>query len=113
MSRRAFSGTGIPGVFVTTCAGVFFWEPMTLPDWGWMSALCATGTLGHYLVIRSYEVSDAGSLQPFSYLHPVFASILGIAFFGDELGIPVAAGSVIIISSGLYLIWRERLWRRP
>ena len=108
----SFFWTGIPGVFVTTCAGVFFWEPMTLPDWGWMSALCVTGTLGHYLVIRSYEVSDAGSLQPFSYLHPVFASILGIALFGDELEIPVAAGSVIIVSSGLYLIWRERLWRR-
>ena len=110
-AATSFFWTGIPGVVVTTCAGVFFWEPMTLPDWGWMSALCVTGTVGHYLVIRSYEVSEAGSLQPFAYLHPVFASVLGIALFGDELEFPVAAGSVIIVSSGLYLIWRERLWR--
>ena len=38
---------------------------MSPADWVWMAALCMTGALGHWLLIRCYEVAEASAVQPF------------------------------------------------
>ena len=38
--------------------------------------LCVTGALGHWLLIRCYEVAEASAVQPFAYLQLVFASVI-------------------------------------
>jgi drug/metabolite transporter (DMT)-like permease len=92
--------------------GIWFWEPMTPPDWAWMGALCVTGASGHWLLIRTYEVAEASAVQPFAYLQLVFASSLGIAVFGERLEWNVALGAGIVIAAGLFTLWRERARRR-
>ena len=81
---------------------------MTQTDWLWMAALCVTGATGHYLLIRCYEVAEANAVQPFAYLHLVFASALGIMIFGEVLELHVAIGAALIIASGLFTVWRSR-----
>ncbi len=44
---------------------------MTGPDWGWMAALCVTGALGHWTLIKCYELAEANAVQPFAYLQLV------------------------------------------
>ncbi len=43
--------------------------------------LCVTGALGHWLLIRCYEVAEASAVQPFAYLQLVFASAIGLRGF--------------------------------
>ena len=43
-------------------------------DWLWMAALCAMGVLGHFLLIKVYEVAEAGTVQPFAYFQLVFVA---------------------------------------
>jgi len=107
-TATSFFWTGTVGAVATSSVGAWFWEPMTMPDWGWMSLLCLTGALGHWLLIRTYEVAEASAVQPFAYLQLVFAAALGIGVFGETLEPNVALGALIVIAAGLFTLWRER-----
>ncbi len=101
--------TGTVGAVAMTCVGLWFWEPMSSADWAWMSALCITGVLGHWLLIRCYEVAEASAVQPFAYAQLVFAAAVGILVFGEDLRLNVITGVAIIVGAGLFTLWRERL----
>ena len=81
---------------------------MTPTDWAWMAALCVTGALGHYLLIRCYEVAEASAVQPFAYLQLPFASSIGILLFNEALRPNVAFGASLIVAAGLFTLWRAR-----
>lgn len=107
-AATSFFWTGTAGAVVTTCIGVWFWEPMTGPDWAWMATLCVTGATGHFLLIKTYEVAEASAVQPFAYLQLVFASALGLIVFGETLATNVIIGAGIVICAGLFTLWRAR-----
>jgi drug/metabolite transporter (DMT)-like permease len=73
-----------------------------------MAMLCVTGVLGHYMLIRAYEVAEASAIQPFAYLQLVFASILGITVFNEVLELHVAIGAAVVVLAGLFTLWRAR-----
>lgn len=108
-TATSFFWTGTVGAVFMTAIGVWFWEPMTVPDWGWMGALCVTGALGHWLLIRCYEVAEASAVQPFAYFQLVFGSAFGIFIFGETIATNVAIGTGVIIAAGLFTLWRERV----
>jgi drug/metabolite transporter (DMT)-like permease len=107
-AKTSFFWTGIVGAVFTTCVGVFFWEPMAQADWVWMTALCLTGVTGHFLLIKCYEVAEASGVQPFTYLHLVFVSIIAMTLFGETLQSTTLIGAAIVIAAGLYTWWREQ-----
>lgn len=107
-TATSFFWTGTTGAVAMTLVGIWFWEPMTPTDWGWMGALCLTGALGHWLLIRCYEVAEASAVQPFAYFQMVFAAFVGISLFGEDLAWNVALGAAIIVAAGLFTLWRER-----
>lgn len=110
-SATSFFWTGTAGAVVSSAVGIWFWENMTPPDWGWMALLCLTGAFGHWLLIRVYEVAEASAVQPFAYAQLVFASALGLLAFGESLRFNVALGTAIIVAAGLFTFWRERQQR--
>lgn len=63
-AATSFFYTGTAGAVVATLIGMWFWQPMTGSDWAWMGLLCMSGALGHYLMIRAYEVAEASAVQP-------------------------------------------------
>ncbi len=107
-TTTSFFWTGIAGAIGMTCAGIWFWEPMTPDDYMWMLVLCITGALGHYLLIKTYEVAEASAVQPFAYLQLVFGSAIGITVFSEDLRTNVAIGAVLVIFAGIFTFWRER-----
>lgn len=107
-AATSFFWTGVTGALVMTVVGAWSWQPMSPPDWAWMAALCVTGALGHYLLIRCYEVAEASAVQPFAYLQLVFASTIGLLIFGETLAWNVALGAGLVIASGLFTLWRSR-----
>lgn len=94
-----------------TAAGVWYWEPMISTDWIWMGMLCVTGATGHWMLIRCYEVAEASAVQPFAYFQLVFAASMGVLLFGETIRPNVALGVAIIVSAGLFTLWRERQQR--
>jgi len=104
----SFFWTGTVGAIAATAIGIWFWQPMTASDWGWMAALCVTGVSGHYLLIRTYEVAEASAVQPFAYFQLIFVSILAVTIFGEVIETPVLIGAAIIVAAGVFTFWRER-----
>ena len=76
-----------------------------------MATLCVTGVLGHWLLIRCYEVAEASAVQPFAYFQLVFAAMLGLVVFGESIRTNVAFGAALIVAAGLFTLWRERTQR--
>lgn len=107
-TATSFFWTGVTGAVVLTSVGLWFWEPMTGTDWLWMGALCMSGSLGHWLLIRCYEVAEASAVQPFAYFQMVCAAGVGILVFGEALQINVVIGAGIVVAAGLFTLWRER-----
>jgi drug/metabolite transporter (DMT)-like permease len=107
-AATSFFWTGLVGAFVMTIIGIGNWEPMSAPDYRWMAILCILGALGHYLLIKCFEVAEASSVQPFAYLQLVFASGIGMWFFGETLEMHVAVGAAIVVSAGLFTLWRAQ-----
>ncbi|MCP5037990.1 MAG: DMT family transporter [Rhodobacteraceae bacterium] len=107
-ATTSFFWTGIAGAVVMTAIGMWFWQPMTGPDWIWMAALCLTGVLGHWLLIKCYEVAEASVVQPFAYLQLVFVSVLGVLVFRESIGVNVVVGAGVVVAAGLFTLWRAR-----
>lgn len=107
-AATSFFWTGTVGAVAITLVGVWTWEPMTAPDWAWMAALCVSGAFGHFLLIKTYELAEASTVQPFAYLQLVFASALGIIVFGEALRANVAIGAGIVVLAGLFTLWRNQ-----
>jgi drug/metabolite transporter (DMT)-like permease len=112
-AATSFFWTGTVGAVAMTLVGVWFWEPMTAPDWGWMAVLCVTGAFGHWLLIKTYEVAEASAVQPFAYFQLVFAAAVGIAVFGEVLEPVVALGAAIVVGAGVFTLVRTRRVSAP
>ncbi len=110
-SATSFFYTGVWGMIFITPFGLYMWQPMTAPDWGWMAALCVTGALGHWFLIKCYEMAEASAVQPFAYMQLPFAATVGLVIFGEEMRTNVIIGAVLVVAAGLFTFWREHLKR--
>ena len=100
--------SGIIGAVLVTAIGLPNWEPMTGPDWVWMTIYALLAVLGNWLLIRCYEVAEAGSVQPFAYLQIVLVSVIGIVVYGEVLRTPVIIGGAIVVAAGLFALLHNR-----
>jgi drug/metabolite transporter (DMT)-like permease len=66
------------------------------------------GTVGHFLFILAFQSGPASGLTPFTYVHLVWATLVGWVFFGDFPDTWTFAGMAVITSSGLLIALHER-----
>jgi drug/metabolite transporter (DMT)-like permease len=89
----------------------------TTPAWSDMPMIVANGLsnmLGQYWWTRAIHLAPTSAVTPFQYLSLLWAMMFGYAWWGDEPTITLLIGSVIVVGSGLFLIWHEtRKRRRP
>ncbi len=105
----SFFWTAMSGFVFSTLIGVWHWESVTPTDWLLLGGLCISAIAAHWLLIRAYELAEASALQPFAYLQLVFVSIIGVAVFGETLTTNVVIGAAIVVSAGLFTLWRARV----
>ncbi len=108
----SFFWTGTVGAIATTCIGLWYWEPMSAPDWAWMAVLCCSAAAGHWCLIKSYEAAEASAVQPFAYLQLVVVSGIGLFLFGEVLRINVVIGGGLVVAAGLFTLWRQQVKAR-
>ncbi|WP_340107973.1 DMT family transporter [Pikeienuella sp. HZG-20] len=105
----SFYYTGVCGAVVVTLIGPWFWSSMTPIEILMMAALCCTGMIGHYLLIRAFEAAEASAIQPFAYFQTVFSSFIGVTVFSEVISPWTIAGGAIVIGAGVFAFWREHV----
>ena len=98
-------------IVATPALGLGFTTP---EGWHWLVfvALGLFGGCGHLLLISAFSHASASALAPFSYTQIIGSTILGYLLFDRLPDLWTVAGIAVIISSGLYLLHRERVLRR-
>lgn len=66
----------------------------------------------HMIVVQAFRMAPLSLLAPFQYFEIISATILGYALFGDFPTPSKWLGIGIIVASGLFIIWRERVQAR-
>ncbi|MCZ4353316.1 DMT family transporter [Roseovarius aestuarii] len=112
-AATSFFWTGTVAAVGMTAVGMWFWEPMVGSDWILMGILCMTGALGHFTLIKCYEIAEASAVQPFAYLQLAFVSVIGVVVFGETIRTNVAIGTTIVVAAGLFTLWRQRVVGDP
>ena len=107
-TMTSFFWTGIIGAIVMSVVGNSYWTTLESIDWAWLGLLCILACLAHYLLIKCYEVSEASSLQPFAYLQLLFATMIGLWIFSENLETHLVIGALLVVLAGLFAFWRER-----
>lgn len=80
----------------------------TLMEWQLLALLGIIATTGHVLVVLAYSRASVAVLAPFQYLEIVSATTLGFLIFNDLPDPLTWVGIAIIVSSGLFVFYRER-----
>ena len=106
--ETSFFWTGLVGIIAMTGVGVWFWEQPNAIDWLWILLLCIFSTLGHFLLIKSYDLAAVSRVQPFSYFHLIFISFIGFLMFGEPLTLNIILGSIIVICAGIFTLKRQK-----
>ncbi|MBL8906859.1 MAG: DMT family transporter [Rhizobiales bacterium] len=101
--------TNAIGMVLISIAVLFVWQTPTLEQWGLFVLLAVFATVGHYLIVRSFDFAEASTLAPFSYTEIIMAVIGGWWFFGDFPDKWTFVGVAILIASAIYMSHRERL----
>jgi len=79
-----------------------------------MVALAGVGNgIAQFWWTRSLSLAPPSAVVPFNYLSLVWAMILSFAVWRDVPTPGLLVGSAIVVASGLYILWRERVRRRP
>jgi drug/metabolite transporter (DMT)-like permease len=87
----------------------FFWTPPAPWQWGLLVLAGALATSGHYMLIVAHRYAPASLLSSFVYSQLVGVVILGYVVFGDVPDAYTLTGAAIVVSSGLYILHRERI----
>ncbi|MCJ7997912.1 DMT family transporter [Rhizobium cremeum] len=84
---------------------------ISLPQsWLGLLLLVLLGTISgyiHLLVVRAFRMAPLSVLAPFQYFEIIAATIFGYWLFGDFPTVSKWVGISIIVSSGLFILWRE------
>ena len=84
------------------------------PTWIVAVALLTTGVMasvGHWSLIIAHRLAPPTVLAPFSYLQLLWMVAAGYLVFGDIPTPSTLVGAAIIVASGLYVLYRERVHR--
>jgi drug/metabolite transporter (DMT)-like permease len=116
LSTRVLKGTSSVSLIVWQTMGAlifgvvllpFGWVQPSLRDFVLLSLLGVVAMLAHMLVAKALKLAPAAVVSPFQYTLIVWAVLFGWLFFREWPDNWMIAGAVIIVASGLYLLWRE------
>lgn len=85
------------------------WRPVTAVDFGFISLAACLVLVGYQFIIMSMREGEISFIAPFRYTSFIWALLLGMVVFGEYPDAFMITGGVIVIGSGLYTLYRERI----
>jgi drug/metabolite transporter (DMT)-like permease len=108
-TQTTITYSALVGVLAASVPLPWVWQTPTEPlVIGGMILVGLFGLIGHTCLIIAHRYAPAGVLAPFIYFQIIWVSITSFAVFRHVPTSWTLAGALIVIASGLYLLYRER-----
>ncbi|WP_300211162.1 DMT family transporter [Bradyrhizobium sp.] len=85
------------------------WVTPTWHDILFGTIVGVASTAGQWIVVLAFRYADASVLAPFSYVQLLWVTLLGFVIFGEVPDAWTITGAAVIVSSGVYTAYRERV----
>jgi drug/metabolite transporter (DMT)-like permease len=98
------------GAIICSLLLPWHWQWPDAYGWALLVGSGLAGALGHLCIINAFSNAPASVVAPFSYSSLIWATLLGYVIWGDfSTSTSFWTGAALIIASGLYIFWRERV----
>jgi drug/metabolite transporter (DMT)-like permease len=87
----------------------FAWTPLALIDLVLIAVMGMLLLLGQFCTVKAFRTAPVGAVAPFQYVELIWAAAIGYLFWREAPSANVWIGAAIVVASGLYVIWRERV----
>lgn len=104
--------SALGGTIILSVVVPFVWIQPSLIEWGMMAMMGTSAGIGHFAMIKAYQVAPAPTVAPYFYSHLIWSTIFGYSFFATVPSIWTLSGAAVIVTSGLYIYHREQLRKR-
>ncbi len=114
--------TATTAIIYNTSGGLVFAVWTLAVGWtatgnGWdLALLVGIGLLAafqQFFFTAAFRFGEASLLAPFGYLIFLFAGLAGVVFWNEVPPWTTIAGGMVIVASGLVILFRERVKRKP
>ncbi|WP_199914479.1 DMT family transporter [Aminobacter sp. MSH1] len=112
----------VPSLFVSTVTTIVItitgaltivpfggWVPMTFELVLFLAGAAVLVLFGYQFVIMAMREGEISFIAPFRYTALIWAITLSVVVFGDIPDLAMMAGAAVIVASGLYSLYRERV----
>ncbi|WP_306117962.1 MULTISPECIES: DMT family transporter [unclassified Roseitalea] len=85
------------------------WRPVEGAAIAYLCAAVVIGVFAYYILTHAIRIGDLSVIAPFRYSRLLFALLVGFFVFAERPDLPVLAGSALVIATGVYALYRERV----
>lgn len=101
------------GAVISAALLPWYWTPPDLPNFIYLIMTGLVGGAAQVCLTKAYAEAPAAYVSPFNYLSILFATFFGWLVWSHIPNMHVLIGSAIVIASGLFILYRETVLKRP
>ncbi|MBT7614588.1 MAG: DMT family transporter [Rhodospirillaceae bacterium] len=101
--------TALAFAVLSAIAVIFVWVTPSWEDWLVLVLVGLMAGVAQYAMTAAFRIAPSSTLAPFEYTGVVWAVVLGFGIWGEWPSRDVWIGATVIVFSGLYIVYRERL----
>jgi drug/metabolite transporter (DMT)-like permease len=98
---------GLYSIPISLIPALFFWQWPTGFTWLWLLALGAAAALNMYALSRGLKIGEASQTVPWDFVRLPFVALVGFVWFAQTPSLWTVLGAAVILSSVLFVTWRE------
>ena len=91
---------------------VWVWRTPQFETWFWLIAIGVCGTLAQLTIVQALKEGETTVVLPFDFLKMIWATMFGYWLFSETVDLWTWIGAAVIIISGIYVAYRERVVNR-
>ncbi len=100
--------TGLTGTVLLIYFGIHEWQsPTEFFDWSILLIIGVIAWIGHIILTKAHLYASPQIIMPFGYVYIIYISVLDYFIFDHIADIYTLIGALMIMASGLFIIYRE------
>ncbi len=102
----------VSSIAVMTVGGIVTlfgdWQPVSALTLSKLTGSALFLMVGYFYSIQAMRFGEVSFTSPFRYTSLIWSILMGYLIFGDIPDVPMIIGSIIVVGSGLFTLYRER-----